>query len=184
MAYTGSTTPNVGTTSTATLSRDVYADTILSYKRKTIFMDKVYTQTISGGTGAQFIIEGKEDTSATGSATYSAGGQVDVGNGTQDQRVINLDRPTYVARRVDKFDEAVANHDVIAMQVRQIGSKLANVIDRKISAAIEASSLATGLAGNSNGAVVVNTALPGALGVFLVLSDGTDPNTTGNSFRV
>jgi hypothetical protein len=133
----------------------------MSYQRKTVFMDKVYTQTISGGTGAQFIIEGKEDTDATGAATYAAGSQVNITVGSQDQRVINLDRPTYVARRIDKFDEAVANYDVIAMQVRQIGSKLANVVDRKVSAAIEAASLATGLAGNGNGTVVVNTSLPG-----------------------
>ena len=161
MAYTGSSTPNVGTTSTATLSRDIHVDTLLAYNRKTTFMDKIYTQTIQGGTGAQFTIEGKEDTDSTGTATYSAGTQVNITAGTQDQRVINLDRPTYVARRIDKFDEAVSNYDVMAMQVRQIGSKLANVIDRKISAAIEAASLATGLVGNGNGTVVVNTALPG-----------------------
>jgi hypothetical protein len=161
VAYTGSSTPNVGTTSTATLSRDIHVDTLLAYNRKTTFMDKIYTQTIQGGTGAQFTIEGKEDTDSTGTATYSAGTQVNITAGTQDQRVINLDRPTYVARRIDKFDEAVSNYDVMAMQVRQIGSKLANVIDRKISAAIEAASLATGLVGNGNGTVVVNTALPG-----------------------
>jgi len=73
-------------------------------------MDKVYTQTISGGTGAQFIIEGKEDTDATNTASYTAGSQVNITVGSQDQRVINLDRPTYVARRIDKFDEAVANY--------------------------------------------------------------------------
>ena len=123
-------------------------------------MDKVYTQTINGGTGGQFTIEGKEDTSSTGTATYSAGTQVNITAGTQDERVINLDRPTYVARRIDRFDEAVANYDVMSMQNRQIGSKLANVIDRKLSAAVEAASLATGVAGNGNGTVVVNTALP------------------------
>lgn len=161
MAYTGASTPNVGTTTTNTLSRDIHIDVLMSFQRRTGFMDKIYTQTISGGTGGQFTIEGKEDTSATGTATYSAGTQVNITAGTQDERVINLDRPTYVARRIDRFDEAVANYDVMAMQNRQIGSKLANVIDRKISAAIEAASLATGLVGNGNGTVVVNTALPG-----------------------
>lgn len=161
MAYTGASTPNVGTDSTNTLSRDIHIDVLMSFQRRTGFMDKIYTQTISGGTGGQFTIEGKEDTGATGTATYSAGTQVNITAGTQDERVINLDRPTYVARRIDRFDEAVANYDVMAMQNRQIGSKLANVIDRKISAAIEAASLATGLVGNGNGTVVVNTALPG-----------------------
>lgn len=161
MAYTGASTPNVGSTTTNTLSRDIHIDVLMSFQRRTGFMDKIYTQTINGGTGGQFTIEGKEDTSSTGTATYSAGTQVNITAGTQDERVINLDRPTYVARRIDRFDEAVANYDVMAMQNRQIGSKLANVIDRKISAAIEAASLATGLVSNGNGTVVVNTALPG-----------------------
>lgn len=161
MAYTGASTPNVGSTTTNTLSRDIHIDVLMSFQRRTGFMDKIYTQTINGGTGGQFTIEGKEDTSSTGTASYSAGTQVNITAGTQDERVINLDRPTYVARRIDRFDEAVANYDVMAMQNRQIGSKLANVIDRKISAAIEAASLATGLVSNGNGTVVVNTALPG-----------------------
>lgn len=160
MAYTGASTPSVGTTTTNTLSRDIHIDVLMSFQRRTGFMDKIYTQTINGGTGGQFTIEGKEDTASTGTATYSAGTQVNITAGTQDERVINLDRPTYVARRIDRFDEAVANYDVMAMQNRQIGSKLANVIDRKISAAVEAASLATGVAGNGNGTVVVNTALP------------------------
>lgn len=160
MAYTGASTPNVGTTTTNDLSRDIHIDVLMSFQRRTGFMDKIYTQTISGGTGGQFTIEGKEDTSSTGTAVYTAGTQINITAGTQDERVINLDRPTYVARRIDRFDEAVANYDVMAMQNRQIGSKLANVIDRKISAAVEAASLATGLVGNGNGTVVVNTALP------------------------
>lgn len=174
MAYTGASTPNVGTDSTKTLSRDIHIDVLMSFQRRTGFMDKIYTQTINGGTGGQFTIEGKEDTSATGTATYSAGTQVNITAGTQDERVINLDRPTYVARRIDRFDEAVANYDVMAMQNRQIGSKLANVIDRKISAAIEAASLATGLVGNGNGTVVVNTALPGGAAA------ATTPEGLGN----
>jgi hypothetical protein len=160
MAYTGASTPNVGTTTTNTLSRDIHVDTIMSYKRKTVFMDTIYSQTIQGGTGAQFTIEGKEDGVNTNAVAYTAGSQVNVTVGTQDEIVINLDRPTYVARRIDKFDEAVANYDVMAMQLRQIGSKLGNVIDRKIAAGVEAASLATGLVGNGNGTVVVNTALP------------------------
>ena len=163
MAYTGASTPNVGTDSAATLSRDVHVGVLEAFMRKTRFIDKLDTRTIDGGTGAQFIIEGKEDAVDTGVVSYAAGTQVSITVGTQDEIVINLDRPQYVARRIDRFDEAVANYDVISMQYRQIGSKLANVVDRKAAAAIEASSLATGLVGNGNGTVVVNTALPGGL---------------------
>lgn len=159
MAYTGATTPNVGTTSTDTLSRDVFLDVLQSFKRKMVVSPLLWTKSITSGTGGQFIIEGKEDTSNTNVAQYTAGAQVDVTNGTQDEIVINLDRPQYVARRIDKFSEAVANYDVIAMNVRQVGAKLGSFVERKAIAAVEASSLATGKAGNGNGFVVVNTAI-------------------------
>ena len=163
MAYTGNTTPNVGSTGATALNRDVYVGVLSAYLRRTVFADKITTRTIDGGTGAQFIIEGKEDTVDTNVAAYTAGTQVNVTGSTQDEVVINLDRPQYIARRIDKFDEATASYEVIAMNVNQIGAKMANVIDRKSSAGIEASSLATGVAGNGNGTVVVNTALPGGL---------------------
>jgi len=164
MAYTGASTPNIGTTTGLNpLNRTIHVDVLMAYERKTGFVDKVYTQTIQGGTGAQFTIEGKEDIDATNTALYAAGGQVNITTGTQDERIINLDRPTYVARRIDKFDEAVANYDVMGMQIRQIGSKLKNVVDRKVAAAVEAASLSTGLVGNGGGGVIVNTALPGGV---------------------
>jgi hypothetical protein len=161
MAYTGATTPETGTTSTNTLTRDIKLDTLSAFTRSLVFAQYIYKQTISGGTGGQFIVEGKEDTADGSIATYTSGAQVDVTNGTQDERVINLDRPYYLARRVDKFKEMTANYDVLRMQLNQIGANLAAKQDRKIAAAIEAASLATGRAGNGNGTVVVNTALPG-----------------------
>ena len=45
------------------------------------------------------------------------------------------------------------------MNIRQLGTRLANAIDRKISAAVEAASLATGLVANGDGTVIVNTDL-------------------------
>jgi hypothetical protein len=157
MPYTGNTTPNVGSDSTNTLSRDVQLDVLEAYTRKMVVTPLLWTKTIQNGTGGQFIIEGKEDATNADVASYSAGAQVDVTNGTQDEIIINLDRPQYVARRIDKWMEAVANYDTVAMNVRQIGSKLGAFVERKAIAAIEASSLATGLVGNGDGTVVVNT---------------------------
>ena len=159
MAYTGATTPNVGSDTTNTLSRDVQLDVIEAYTRKMVVAPLLWTKTIQNGTGGQFIIEGKEDATNAGVATYTAGAQVDVTNGTQDEIVINLDRPQYVARRIDKWSEAVANYDTVAMNVRQVGSKLGAFVERKAIAAVEASSLATGLVGNGNGIVTVSAAM-------------------------
>jgi hypothetical protein len=117
----------------------------------------------TGAASGSFIIEGKEDKTNGALATYGTGTQVSVSNGTQDEIIIAIDRPQYESRRIDKWKEAVARYDVSAMNVRQLGARLANAIDRKVSAAIEAASLATGLVSNGDGTVIVNTVLPGGL---------------------
>ncbi len=172
MAYTGANTPNTGTTSAADLTRDITLDVLQAFYRMTRFADLIRIDNLGQGAAAgSFIVEGKEDTADTGIASYTAGTQVQVGNGTQDEIIVSLDRPQYESRRIDQWDEAVARYDVQGMNVRQLGSKLANAIDRKCSAAVEASSLATGLVANGDGTVVVNTALNGGLADTGVAAD-------------
>lgn len=164
MAYTGASTINTGTTTTNDLTRDITLDVLQAKERATRFMDLIRVDTLAGGASAgSFIVEGKEDTTNGNLASYTAGTQVNVNVGTQDEISISLDRPQYESRRIDAWDAAVARYDAISMNIRQLGTRLANAIDRKISAAIEASSLATGLVANGNGTVVTNTALPGGL---------------------
>jgi len=162
MAFTGATTPNVGTDTTNTLSRDVHVGVLEAFKRQPSTIDFLYKKTITGGTGATFTIEGKTDAVDTDVASYTAGTQINVSNSTQDEISITLDRPQYIAHRVDGWDAAVANYDVMAMNYRQIGSKLDNVVDRKAIAAVEAATTATGLVSNGDGTVVVNTAIASA----------------------
>lgn len=172
MAYTGSTTPNAGTDSAADLKRDITLDVLQAKERQTRYVDLLRTDTISGGASSgSFIVEGKEDRTNGNLAEYPAGTQVNVNNGTQDEIIIALDRPQYESRRIDKFEQAVARYDTLAMNVRQLGTRLANAIDRKAAAAVEASSLATGLVSNGNGTVVVNTALAGGLADTGVAAD-------------
>ena len=174
MDYAGNTTPLVGTDSSADLTRDVTLDVLQAFERKTRFMDLIRVDQLPAGASAgSFIIEGKEDTTDGNLAEYPAGTQVNVNDGTQDEIIIALDRPQYESRRVDKWKEVIARYDTVGMNVRQLGARLANAIDRKISAAIEASSLATGLVGNGNGTVVVNT------GIVVPM---TDPEATGKAF--
>lgn len=172
MAYTGSTTPNAGTDSAADLKRDITLDVLQAKERQTRYVDLLRTDTISGGASSgSFIVEGKEDRTDGNLTAYPAGTQVNVNNGTQDEIIIALDRPQYESRRIDKFEQAVARYDTLAMNVRQLGTRLANAIDRKAAAAVEASSLATGLVSNGNGTVVVNTALAGGLADTGVAAD-------------
>jgi len=177
MAYIGATTPNVGTDTTADLKTDILLDVLQAFERRTRFMDLIRVDNLEG-TGAaagSFIIEGKEDRDDGNLAEYPTGTQVDVSNGTQDTILIPLDRPQYESRRIDKFEAAVARYDTIAMNVRQLGTRLANAIDRKVSAAIEAASLATGLVANGDGTVIVNTALNGGA------AQGTTPKEKGEA---
>ena len=163
MAFTGATTPNVGTDTANTLSRDVHVGVLEAFKRIPSTVNFIYNKTITGGTGATFTIEGKVDDVDTGVVSYTAGTQINVSNTTQDEITINLDRPQYIAHRVDGWDAAVANYDVMAMNSRQVGTKLDNVVDRKAVAAVEAATTTTGLVSNGDGSVVVNTALPGGV---------------------
>ena len=174
MPYTGNTTPLVGTDSSADLKRDITLDVLQAFDRKVRFMDLIRVDQLPAGASAgSFIIEGKEDTTDGALTEYPAGTQVNVSDGTQDEIIIPLDRPQYESRRVDKWKEVVARYDTVAMNIRQLGTRLANAIDRKISAAIEASSLATGLVSNGDGTVVVNT------GIVVPM---TDPEATGKAF--
>ena len=161
MAYTGSTTPSIGTDTSANLKRDITLDVLEAKERMTRFADLIRVDTLGeGASSGSFIVEGKEDKTNGNMATYPAGTQVNVNNGTQDEIIIALDRPQYESRRIDKWEQTVARYDTLSMNVRQLGARLANAIDRKCSAAIEASSLATGLVSNGNGTIVTNTALP------------------------
>ncbi len=163
MAIDGATDPLVGSDSTSTLTRDIHAGVIEAFRRPTLIFNTIYQQAGSGGTGLRFIIEGKEDTDDTDVTSYDTSGtEISVTDGTQDELVIDFDRPQYVARRVDGWDEAVSSYGVMDMQGRQIQSKLLNTVDRKAVAAIEAGTTTTGLVGNGDGTVVVNTAIASA----------------------
>jgi len=159
-AFDGASTPNTGTDTSNTLSRDIHVGVLESFKRRPTVADMIDSRTVSGGTGAQFTVEGKEDDVDTGVDNYVAGSKIKVSNGTQDELVINLDRPQYVARRIDDWDAAVANYDVMAMNQRQVGSKLLNVVDRKAVAAVKLSAAATtNLVNNGTNTVVSATAI-------------------------
>lgn len=162
MPYTGASAVNTGTDTTNDLTRDITLDVLDHLVRRTRFADIIRTDVLPQGVAAgSFVIQGKEDGADSPLASYTAGTQVTVTAGTQDELIISLDRPQYVSRRIDQWDEAVARYDVEGMNLGQLGSKLANAIDRKISAAVEAASLATGLVSNGDGTVVVNTGLNG-----------------------
>ena len=177
MAYDGNTNPNAGSDTAADLTRDITLSVLQAFERKTRFMDLIRVDQIPEGSAAgSFVIEGKEDTTDGALTEYPAGTQVNVSNGTQDEIIVPLDRPQYESRRVDKWKQAVARYDTVGMNIRQLGTRLANAIDRKLSAGVEASSLATGLVANGDGTVIVNTSLVGGVAA------GTTAEAHGKAF--
>jgi len=156
MAYTGASTILTGATTSNTLSRDVYIETLEAFNRSTIFRNLVYVQTISTGKAGQFIVNGKA-TSAADAATYARGTQVDVTNAEMDERTIVLERPIYEAKRVDQFEERVAQYDVRSMITNQMGESLANKLDKMIAAKLLTAGT-TGVANNPNEHAVVEVA--------------------------
>jgi len=181
--HDGANTNNTGTDTGANLTRDITLDVLMAFERKTRFIDLIRVDEIGEGAAAgSFIVEGKEDRDNGALTEYQAGTQVAVSNGTQDEIIVPLDRPQYESRRIDKWREAVARYDVKSMNVRQLGTRLANAIDRKISAAVEAASLSTGLVANGDGTVIVHTGLTSVAFANPYDISAIDPETIGNAF--
>ena len=133
MAYTGANAvldSAAGTAGNEALSRDIYIETLEAFNRRNVFMSLVMRQTIQSGKAGQFIIGGKTDGSDTD--TYARGTQIDISDVELDERTIVLERPVYVAKRIDQFEERVAHYDVRSPITNMMGETLAYKVDGKI----------------------------------------------------
>lgn len=130
MAYTGADKVLTGATTTNDLSRDIYIETLEAFNRRNVFLSLVMRQTIQSGKAGQFIVGGKSD--GSDAAEYARGTQVGVTDTAFDERTIVLERPQYVAKRVDQFEERVAHYDVRGPITTWMGETLAYNVDKKI----------------------------------------------------
>jgi len=143
MAYTGANTISTGATTTNDLSRDIYIETLEAFNRRNVFMALVMKQTITTGKAGQFIIGGKTDGSDTD--TYARGTQISITDTELDERTIVLERPVYVAKRIDQFEERVAHYDVRSPITNMMGETLSYKVDMKIADTVFAASQGTGV---------------------------------------
>lgn len=154
-----------GSTSGATLTRDVLLEVKEAFDRQNKFMDKIEVKTIESGHGAQFIIGGKDTyalakTQGRSGATTATGTDISVNDVKLDQRLINIDDLVYDARRIDGKEEKMAEYDVRSPITNMIGSVLAQKIDSLIVTKLGLACEATGVAGNPNApAVIVNATI-------------------------
>jgi len=138
MAYTGANDIITGGDTGNDLSRDIYIETLEAFNRRNVFMQLVKRQTIQTGKAGQFIIGGKTD--GTDTATYARGTQIDITNTELDERTIVLERPVYVAKRIDQFEERVAHYDVRGPITNMMGETLAYKVDIKLADTVWAAS--------------------------------------------
>lgn len=106
----------------------IFAGEVLtSFERTNVTMDKHYVRTIANGKSAQFPVMGRAD------AYYHTPGQEILGGKIKHaERTITIDdlliSPTFIAN----IDEAKNHYDVRSVYTNEMGSKLANVMDRHV----------------------------------------------------
>ncbi len=132
------------------LALTIYAETLAAFERKNIFMELITKQTIDTGRTAQFIINGRgaetEISVTTGLPTGALGdadGAIQTHTLGTDQRLgasqmvitertIVVERPLYVRKQVDAFEEKMAHYNLRSMITGQNASSLSNFLDRRI----------------------------------------------------
>ena len=134
----------------------VYAETLAAFERKNVFMELITKQTIDSGKSAQFIVDtrGEEQTVATSGAnglqsgsgvldnalntgvvrthglgvdSRTLGSDVNIG-----ERTILVERPKIVRKNVDNFEEKMAHYALRSVVTNQMGSSMANYVDRRV----------------------------------------------------
>ena len=125
--YSGAAAIITGANPTQDLSRDIYVETLEAFNRRNVFLALVTKQTIEHGKAGQFIIGGKTDGSDV--ATHDRGKQIAVSDTEFNERTIVIDRPVYVAKRIDQFEERVAHYDVRGPITNMMGETLAYKVD-------------------------------------------------------
>jgi len=141
------------------LALKVYAETLAAFERKNVFMELITKQTISSGKSAQFIINGRGEeapiTLATGLPSQTADnnqgpGGADlttgiinthaIGGNQRDgssqmvvtERTILTERPIFVRKQLDNYEEKMAHYNIRSMITGQNGSSMANFLDKRI----------------------------------------------------
>ena len=127
------------------LALKVYAETLASFERKNIFMELITKQTIQSGKSAQFIVNGRgaeNDINATTGLPETTG-VVNVHALGVDQRTLSsqmvvtertilTERPIFVRKQLDNYEEKMAHYNIRSMITGQIGSSMSNHLDRRV----------------------------------------------------
>lgn len=157
------------------LALTVYAETLAAFERKNVFMELITKQTIENGKSAQFIVNGRgaestiSPTTGLPSGTAGlAGGEVQthaLGTNQRDgasqmvvtERTILTERPIFVRKQLDNYEEKMAHYNIRSMITGQNGSTMANFLDRRILVELDLATTAVATATQYASGAVFNT---------------------------
>ncbi len=135
------------------LELELYAETLAEFQRKNVFMELITKKTITTGKSAQFIVDSDKDavqriSATTGLPLDTTGvGALDgyvnthtTGANQRDgasdiyitERTIVVERPIFVRKQYNAFDEKVAHYDGRSIITGQVARTMANYLDRRI----------------------------------------------------
>jgi len=137
----------------SSLELEIYAETLAEFTRKNVFMDLITKKTITEGKSAQFIDDTDkdavqrinattglpEDTTGVGAVDGYVNTHANGANqrdGASDiyitERTIVVERPIFVRKQYNAFEEKVAHYDGRSIITGQVARTMANYIDRRI----------------------------------------------------
>lgn len=135
------------------LELELYAETLAEFQRKNVFMELITKKTITQGKSTQFIVDSDKDAvqrinAATGLPEDTTGvGAVDGfvnthANGANqrdgasdiyiNERTIVVERPIFVRKQYNAFEEKVAHYDGRSIITGQVARSMSNYLDRRI----------------------------------------------------
>ena len=164
------------------LELELYAETLAEFNRKNVFMELITKKTISQGKSAQFIVDTDKDavqriSATTGLPLDTTGvGGVDgyvnthanganQRDGASDiyitERTIVVERPIFVRKQYNAFEEKVAHYDGRSIITGQVARTMANYLDRRIIVELDQASNAASTDTQYASSKVYNSAIAG-----------------------
>ena len=135
------------------LELELYAETLAEFQRKNVFMELITKKTITQGKSAQFIVDTDKDAvqriSPTTGLPLNTTGEGDVdgyvnvhANGANqrdgasdiyiNERTIVVERPIFVRKQYNAFEEKVAHYDGRSIITGQVARNMSNYLDRRV----------------------------------------------------
>lgn len=158
------------------LSLKIYAETLAAYERKNVFSEIVTKKTIQNGKSAQFIVNARGEEANVAAMVAGTAGTVGAnalnsgvvrthGLGVDSrtlasdviigERTITVERPKIIRKNIDDFDAQIVAYDTRQIVTGQMGSSMANYVDRRTIKELDKAMIVTSLLDANYGSIQV-----------------------------